>query len=520
MAAVSTRILALVFASGAAALACELSASRLLAPAFGTSLPVWAAIIGMTLLCLSLGYALGGRLADRRADAGLLYRIVGVAALWIGIVPFAARPVLAAASRAMGAYDAGLVVGSFLGLALLIAVPVILLGMVTPFAARLLIRDVESAGRTTGRIFAVSTVGSLVGTFVPVLWLIPAIGTRLTFVSFGLALLAVVAWGPGVRARATQVAAGLGALALALLAVWVDPAHAARRGERVLFETESAHNYIRVVDEDGVTVLRLNEGLADDSVHRRDGGLPSGLWRRFALAPLLRPGFDADAPLRVAVLGGAAGTVGGVYARLFPNARIEQAEIDARILEVGRRFFGLGESGIEATALDARVFLERRDGPFDVFVLDAFRVPYVPFHLATREFFELLRERLAPEGVVVANVLGTSHDRALVDAIGVTMQSAFPRVYALDAPHYAHSAYPVPGNTLLFATVAGDALAAFRANAARLGSSPLARTARAAGPALRRFEPSGPAPLLTDDHAPVEDILHRMIWRFVREQAN
>ncbi|MGB9594321.1 MAG: fused MFS/spermidine synthase [Anaerolineae bacterium] len=180
-----------VFVAGMTTMAVEMSAARLLDPYFGNSLIVWANLIGLILVYLSVGYYLGGRIADRSPHPRTFYTITGTAALLIGLVPFAARPVLSLSVRGFAAYDVGLLAGSFVGVLLLFAAPVILLGFVAPFAVRLAVRDVDSSGHAAGRMYAVSTLGSIVGTFAPVLVFIPAIGTRRTFWLFSLALLAV-----------------------------------------------------------------------------------------------------------------------------------------------------------------------------------------------------------------------------------------------------------------------------------------------------------------------------------------
>lgn len=183
-----------VFSSGMSVLAAELAASRLTAPYFGTSLVVWANVIGLTLLYLTLGYVLGGRWADAHPRARVLYAIVLLGAASIVLLPFVGPAVLSLLLRSFAPLSGGLIVGSFLGLLVLLAAPVTLLGMVSPFAIRLLVTDVRTSGGVAGRIYALSTVGSILGTLLPVLWTIPVWGTRNTFLAFGgwLVLLSVI----------------------------------------------------------------------------------------------------------------------------------------------------------------------------------------------------------------------------------------------------------------------------------------------------------------------------------------
>ena len=159
----------------------EITASRLLAPYFGSSTIVWANLIGIVLAALALGYWLGGRLADRRPEPPLLGYIVLVSAMGVAVITFAAKPFLDFTVEGLDTASAGAVIGSFLAVLLLCAPPVVLLGMVSPFAIRLAVASIATAGAVAGRLYALSTAGSLLGTFLPALVLIPAIGTQRTF---------------------------------------------------------------------------------------------------------------------------------------------------------------------------------------------------------------------------------------------------------------------------------------------------------------------------------------------------
>ncbi|HZU01982.1 MAG TPA: fused MFS/spermidine synthase, partial [Ktedonobacteraceae bacterium] len=184
-------LIVLVFVAGATSMGIEMSASRLLAPYFGTSLFVWANLIGLILLYLTVGYYVGGRVADRRPYPVVLYGITAVASLWTAIIPVASRPILLWSQSAFASYSAGVFYGSLVAVILLFAVPVILLGCVSPYAIRLRVEQIGKSGRTAGLLYAISTCGSIVGTFLPVLVLIPDIGTRYTFFTIACALLLV-----------------------------------------------------------------------------------------------------------------------------------------------------------------------------------------------------------------------------------------------------------------------------------------------------------------------------------------
>jgi predicted membrane-bound spermidine synthase len=172
----------LVFVAGAASLTIEMAASRLLAPYFGSSLFVWANLIGLILLYLTIGYYVGGVLADRQPYPRIFYAITAIAALLIGMVPLIAPPILTWAFNTFATYSLGIFYGSLVSIICLFALPTILLGCVSPYAIRLSIEQLGRAGRTAGMLYAISTAGSIVGTFVPVLVLLPDLGTNLTFI--------------------------------------------------------------------------------------------------------------------------------------------------------------------------------------------------------------------------------------------------------------------------------------------------------------------------------------------------
>src|SRR4051812_1182630 len=239
---------------GAASLGAEIAAARLLAPYFGASTIVWANTIAIVLVALSVGYWLGGRLADRHPDVRALSILVLAAAALLALLPLVAAPFLSLSVRAFDEISVGAFAGSLFGVLALVALPVLLLGAVSPWAIRLKVDDVASAGQVAGRLYAISTVGSLVGTFAAALLLIPLAGTQRTFLAFAV-LLAVVA-ATGLRAPFA-----LAPLAIAaLLAVPAGTVKAAEgTGARVLEERETPYQYARVVQEpDGARVLELN----------------------------------------------------------------------------------------------------------------------------------------------------------------------------------------------------------------------------------------------------------------------
>ena len=481
-------------------MATEICASRLLAPYYGSSTAVWANVIGLILVSLSLGYWLGGKWADRRPSAPLLATIVIVAAALVAAVPFVAKPFLDLSARGLESLSAGAVVGSFAASLLLFAPPVILLGMVTPFAVRLAATGVADAGSVAGRIFALSTAGSILGTFLPALVTIPLIGTQRTM----LCAAAVIAFSALPLLGRRHVVPGLVAAALiaALLAV---PPGVVKAQAGLIHEEESRYQFIQVVQQGDEHLLYLNEGLAVHSVWRPGTVLTGGEWDMYLTAPPLL-GRPAQ---RVAILGNAGGTTARAFGVYYPQARIDGVEIDPAVTAVGRRYFGLDDNPhLTVVTADARPFLRTTRQRYDLILIDAYRQPYVPFYLTTREFFRLVRQRLTPGGIVALNVTTMPGDYRLADAVAGTLATELPQVVTWQALRF---------NRFVVGLSAPQARAVLTA---RLLAAPrallpdtrlFARDMRIAVPAARPW---------TDDRAPVEWVTDRMIAAYALRGAS
>jgi spermidine synthase len=478
---------ALVFCAGVGSMATEICASRLLAPYYGASTVVWANVIGLVLASLAIGYWLGGRVADRWPSRRLLGLVAACAALLVAVIPFAAQPFLDLSIRGIDELSAGIVVGSFFAALLLFAPPVILLGMVTPFSLRLCVREVETAGAVAGRLYALSTVGSLLGVFVPALITIELIGTQRTL----LAAAALVGAGAALLLGPRWLVLPGACAALAFL-----PPGAVKAQAGTIWERESPYQFVQVVQDGNERLLYLNEGVAIHSEWRPDTVLTGDEWDMFlAVPPLLRR------PVRrVAILGNAGGTIARAYGRFYPRARIDGVEIDPVVTEAGRRFFGLDDNPrLHVVTADARPFLAETKARYDLILVDAYRQPYVPFYLATREFFRLVRERLAPGGIVALNVATVPGDHRLAEGIAGTLAAEFPQVVTWQALRF---------NQL----VVGLDWPAPRAELSRRLRNGPARLEPLRALLARHMRPARPARTpWTDDRAPVEWVTDRMI---------
>jgi spermidine synthase len=411
----------IAFVVGAASLGAEISAARLLAPYFGASTIIWANTIATVLVALAVGYWLGGRIADRRSDLRGLCAIVIVAGALLALVPIAADPFLRLAVRALGSLSVGGFLGSLVAVLVLVAVPVLLLGTVAPYANRLSLGSVTDTGTVTGRLYAISTAGSLVGTFTSALLLIPLIGTHRTFLVFAFALAVVALPGLG-RRLFVLVPVAIGALAaIPPSAVGSDVA-----GGRIVYETETQYQYVRVLQfRGGVRWLQLNEGVAVHSLYRPWTFLTGGYWDDFLVLPFAG---ERGVARRVAILGDAAGTVARAYGHYFPSTRVDAVELDGELTTIGKRYFALHGPRLHLYTADARPWLAASSARYDAIFVDAYRQPYIPFYLVTKEFFQSVRAHLRPGGVVVINVGHVPGSDALEQVVSATVGSVFPVV--------------------------------------------------------------------------------------------
>lgn len=473
----------LAFCSGMSVMAVELSASRLVAPVFGSSTYVWTNIIGVIMIALSAGYVAGGRLADRRDDLAPLLRLLAAACLWLLALPFAGAPVLRALAGLLGGVGSSFAyvfLGSLLGILVLFAPPVVVMGMTSPCLIRELARQ-GRVGASAGRVFGLSTVGSVLGTFLPVLVFIPLLGTARTIIIFAGLLLAVVVLGLGLRARGAGAAAGLLAVAMFM------PLPAPRQTPGLVYAKDSAYQYIEVFDRGPFRHLAYNDALGFQTVANRSGPFTGLYYDYYSLLPLL---LDRPAS-RALIIGLGGGIIANQYGYFHPGLAVDGVEIDPAVVDVAHRYFEL-DPRTRVFAEDGRIFAARPGADYDIIVVDAYtNQVYVPFHLSTREFFAELKARLADGGLVAMNVSAARDDAPLLLGITASLQASFANVHRMRVPgsnDYIVLASARPLSFDLQPASAGPELAPLVPQFAR------------------GFEPApvSGARALTDDHAPVE----------------
>jgi spermidine synthase len=516
-----------VFLAGAALLCVEIAASRVLAPFFGNSLFVWGALIGVVLAGLAVGYWVGGTVADRFPRPTVLVGAIGAGAAGVLAIPFIDQTVL----EAVTGWDPGPRADPLLASVLLFGAPSIVLASVTPIAVRLSADDVSHFGRTAGRLFSISTIGSIAGTFATAFWLVPELGTDQVL---GIAA-AVLFAAAGVVALSQQLVAGsvlaVGATVAAAVAVvslapqtggtlskaaaqnW-SPVYRLRgnpaslpdieySGGTVVFRKDTRYHQLAVVDQSGTRNLRFGSSFQSD-MYLDDRFKTAFKYIDYLfLGPAYQP-----AARSVLFLGLGGGSAPKRFWRDFPELKLQVVELDPVVVDVAHRFFAVpNDPRLPIAVADARRYLERHSSRWDVIAIDTFFEDGVPFHLTTREFLELVHDRLTPGGVAVMNVIGAVQGDGsnLLRALYRTYRSVFPTVLV-------HPVGPPVGyrNVMIVATDGAAPskrflLEEWRRLRAKHPSAPNLTSA-----ITQRYDsliPTRDVPILTDAYAPVDALL-------------
>ena len=426
-----------VFVGGAAVLAIEILGTRILGPFYGVSLFLWSALITVTLVALSAGYAIGGRWADRGASPSRLYYLLLAAGLWTLVIPWLRDPILVVAE------PFGLRFAVLVAAFILFAPPLTLLGMVSPYAIRVRASSLSVVGTTAGDLYAISTVGSVVAALLTGFVLIPSVGVgRLTLMTGALLLVTGLAGlALGLSSRKRQLAA-LSVVPLAPIALWGLPSDGPDPGHGLLAVEQSPYAEIRVLDTpDKRTRFLVIDGGTHTIVNPATG---ESLFPYVALMGLAR--CIAEGPGRMLLIGAGGGSVIKDFAA--EGWGVDAVEIDPVVVKMAREHFGLADSEARVFVMDGRQFLISHDDRYDIIAMDAFGSSSIPFHLVTQEVFGLIASRLKPGGLLAINLESNGWDGPVVKAIAATLKPHFGEVLALPSERSRKDL----GNVVLFAS--------------------------------------------------------------------
>ncbi|MBI2988077.1 MAG: fused MFS/spermidine synthase [Deltaproteobacteria bacterium] len=499
-----------VFISGAVLMALEIVGSRVLAPHFGNSIFVWGSLISVVLAALSLGYYWGGWLSERSPSFARLLVLLLIPGVLIFFLPF----VYPSINQSIAEADFGSRLNPLIASTIFFLLPGIFLGTISPYAIRLAATTLSTVGSTAGALYALSTCGSIFGTLLTAFYLIPAIGVSNIIHSLGmtLVLLALLLW-PLARFCLDKVdktaAVAETAATLFLLAVTftiLAPPLWAR--VKILLEKDSFYHHIRVEEDEEARYLYFDRTL-QSAMNLDDPTTLRLLYSRYtSLGLAFRP--DAKKAL---VIGLGGGSIPKKYSKEFPSLEIDVAEIDPEVIQVAKKFFSLKEGrNLRVHAQDGRLFLTRTSQRYDLILLDAYYTAAIPFHLTTREFFRIAHQKLAPNGIVVANIIGAvaGPGGKITRSVVKTLREIFPQIYLFPTLGTSSGSLDAIQNVIVIATKEKQ----------RLGISEITKRAASLGRdlfpnPLKNIQASyhdaklpDDVPVLTDDYAPTDNLLH------------
>ena len=476
----------------------------------GNSIFVWGSLISVVLAALSAGYYWGGRLSEKNPSFAKLLLLLLVPGVMIFFLPFFYPVVnLWVAETDFGARANPLIVS-----AIYFLVPGIFLGTISPYAIRLAATTLSTVGSTAGTLYALSTCGSIFGTLFTAFYLIPAIGVANIIHALGLTLLllALVMW-PLTRTRKklpSRTSAAVKAVILACLTVLSTslppPAWAVYR---TLYEKDSFYHHIRVHEDDEARYMYFDQTL-QSAMNLND---PTALRLTYSRYVSLGMTFKPDAK-KALVVGLGGGSVPKKWQKEFPALEMDVAEIDPEVVRVAKKYFSFDEGkSVRVHAQDGRLFLTRSPQRYDVILLDAYFKDAIPFHLTTKEFFTMANQKLASNGVVVINIIGavTGPNGKITRSVAKTMRGVFPQIYMFAVRRADNASLETIQNVIIVGTK----------EAQRVDIKEITRRAAALGRDL--FPKSvnditvsyvdgkiadDDVPVLTDDYAPTDKLLH------------
>lgn len=448
------------FFSGMSVMAVELGASRLLAPYFSSSQIVWTIIIGTIMIAMALGNVIGGKIADKRKNPNHLYFLLAVAAIWIALIPFVGKFVIAGVSVLFALFitKGYLIWAAFASCFLVFVFPLLLLGMVTPTLCKYAMNNLADSGKTVGKMNALNTIGSILGTFLPTFVTIPSVGTALTFIIFALILFAIaVTYFISImvdKHKAIKTSLIIVLLFTFMLTITGTKSNFAFWATNTVYEGESIYNYLRVTEDnyygEDVISLSTNVIFGVQSQKPKDKeqvfihqDVYSDTYYEYALASAKMAKLDEKEKPQVLVLGLGTGTFPSQCARLYPNAEIEGVEIDSKIVDLAREYFYLPES-VKVSVNDGRAYIAATEKKYDLIMVDAYQDITIPFQMSTIEFFTIVKEHLTEDGVMIVNYcMYDESEKSINEYLTQTINKVF-------GFSYIYSAYNETGNHLLY----------------------------------------------------------------------
>ena len=494
-----------VFISGAVLMGLEIVGSRVLAPHFGSSIFVWGSLISVVMAALSLGYYWGGWLSERQPSYERLLMLLLIPGVLIFFLPFV-YPTL---NEWIAGFDFGNRLNPLIASAIYFLPPGVFLGTVSPYAIRLAATTLQSVGSTAGTLYAVSTCGSIFGTLLTAFYLIPVMGVRNIIHALGITLaclsLLVV---PLVRLRSFAVGRAVTALSVigSMALPWPSVAWARIKS---LLEKDTFYHRIRIEEDEEARYMYFDRTL-QSAMNLND---PTALRLIYSRYTSLAFAFRPEAK-RMLLIGLGGGSIPKKLQKEFPSLEIDVVEIDPEVIQMAKNHFNVRESRtLRLHAQDGRLFLNRTSIQYDIIMIDAYYKDAIPFHLATKEFFELAQRKLTPNGIIVANLISavTGPSGRIARAFIKTQRPLFPQIYVFAARRPDNVSVDTVQNVIIIATRDKQRLDIkdIIKRAATLEKGLFPNPIQDIGVAYYDGPlPDHDVPVLTDDYAPTDDLLN------------
>lgn len=442
-------------------MAVELGASRLLAPFFSSLQIVWTIIIGTIMIAMALGNLYGGRSADKKPNPDILFWRICISSVWLALIPVIGKYVILFIQKnvTVSINNTYLVACTFVTCIVLFVFPLFLLGTVTLSLVKYSVKDLDKNGTIVGRLYACNTIGCILGTFIPTFVSIPTVGTSVTFLIFSGLLLIVSCiyfiYSLLYNKKKTKLnyikifALCLSVIIFVICCIFGYKTSYVENEENVKYEGESVYNYLLVRGNN--SAVNFTTSLNSyQSVWKKDGNL-SGLYYDYALAAPFMANIPEKSEFNILILGNGAGTYASLCKELFgEKVNIDAVEIDEKITELGYEYFDMSHS-INVYSYDGRAYLNATDKLYDVILVDAYRDLTIPFHMATKEFFEQVRNHLTEDGVMVANVASSNQNFYNLGLyLPDTISTAFKNVYFANVKNTSNTVVFASNNSLIY----------------------------------------------------------------------
>jgi spermidine synthase len=496
----------IVFISGAVLMSLEIVGSRVLAPYFGSSIFVWGSLISVVLAALSLGYYWGGWLSAREPSYARLLTLLLIPGVLIFVLPF----IYPTVNAWIAGIDFGTRLNPLIASTIFFLLPGIFLGTISPYIIRLAATQLSTVGSTAGTLYAVSTCGSIFGTLLTAFYLIPLIGVSniIHFLGILLASLSLVVV-PLVRIRKIAMARAVTTVVVIVGSIMMSWTPALWARMKTLLEKDTFYHRIRIEEDEEARYMYFDRTL-QSAMNLKDSTVLRLIYSRYtSLGFAFRP--DAK---KILIIGLGGGSIPKKLQKEFPYLEMDVVEIDPEVIQMAKSHFNVRDGkNLRLHAQDGRLFLTRTSNQYDIILIDAYYSDAMPFHLATREFFELAQRKLTPNGIVVANLISavTGPSGKIVRAFVKTQRRIFPQTYIFAARRPENVSVDTIQNVIVIATK----------DKRRLDIKEIVKRATALDKGLfpDSINDIGAAyydgalsdqdvPVLTDDYAPTDNLLH------------